>query len=282
MEEDQVVLEEAGEEQEQEQEPQTPQVDPEVEKRAQMMGWVPKETFRGDPARWKPAEEFVQRADELMPIMKGQLRKYEDTISSLQNEVMSTRKTMEQVIKMGEKVSEREYQKARADIIRAQAEAVAAGDAEKWQQLEAEKDKLEPPQKIEVRPPTTQQMDGNENPVFKQWHADGNDWYLSDPAMTRYANAFAAENQNPGIPYVQWLNMVKEEVKNAFPHKFENPNRAKAAAVDGGAQRGANPGRPKAKGYNDLPADARIQCDKFVTQGLLSKEQYIKDYFEEV
>jgi hypothetical protein len=75
--------------------------------------------------------------------------------------------------------------------------------------------------------------------------------------------------------------MVKEGVKEAFPHKFDNPNRNKAASVDGGANRGASTGRPKSKTYNDLPADAKMQCDKYVNQKLMTKEKYIQEYFEE-
>jgi hypothetical protein len=261
-------------------EEQAPVVDPETEKRAKMMGWQPKEKYPGPPFKWLPAEEYVSRAEELMPIMKGQLRKYEDTISSLQTELGTTRKTMEKVVKMSEKVAQREYEKAKNDLIKAQAEAVAAGNTSEWARLEGEKDKLEPPEKVEVPQAQAQNMQGEANPVFKQWHVD-NDWYLSDPAMTRYANAFAAENQNPGIPYIQWLNMVKEGVKEAFPHKFDNPNRNKAASVDGGANRGASTGRPKSKTYNDLPADAKMQCDKYVNQKLMTKEKYIQEYFEE-
>jgi len=267
-------------EEEQPPQEQPPQIDPDTEKRAKMMGWVPKEQFKGDATRWKPADEYVARADEMMPIMKGQLRKYEDKISFLQTELVGTRKTIEKIVKVNEKVAQREYEKAKNDLIKQQAEAVAAGNTSEWARLEGEKDKLEPPEKVEVPQPQGQQMNGEPSPVFKEWHVD-NEWYHSDPAMTRYANAVAQENQNPGIPQMQWLNMIRDSVKEAFPHKFENPNRNKPAGVDGGANRGGGGGRPKTKNYNDLPADAKIMCDKYVNQKLMTKEQYVKEYFEE-
>jgi hypothetical protein len=35
------------------------------------------------------------------------------------------------------------------------------------------------------------------------------------------------------------------------------------------------------KSYAALPDDAKKACDRFVKQGLMTKEQYIKDYFGE-
>jgi len=267
-----------GQSEEQEQE-QPPIADPEVEKRARLMGWMPKENFKGDPERWQPADAFVKRADELMPIMKTQLRKYEDRISRQDTELSEVRKTLERIAKTSEKAMERAYEQAKSDIIKKQAAAVAAGDTETWANLEQEKDKLEKPEKIEVKP--TETRPNEENPMFKSWHQE-NEWYLTDPAMTRYANAYAQENANAGIPYTQWLEMIEGAVKEAFPHKFNNPARKTPAPVDAGSNRGNLPGRPKAKTYNDLPAEAKTICDRQVRDGLFkSREDYVKIFFEE-
>ena len=32
------------------------------------------------------------------------------------------------------------------------------------------------------------------------------------------------------------------------------------------------------KSYNNLPSDAKSACDKFVKQGLMTKEQYVAEY----
>jgi hypothetical protein len=39
--------------------------------------------------------------------------------------------------------------------------------------------------------------------------------------------------------------------------------------------------KPRKKGYIDLPAEARAACDKFVAQKLMSRDQYLSDYFGE-
>lgn len=257
------------------------QADPEVEKRARMMGWVDKDGFKGDPERWRPADEFVKRADELMPIMRTQLRKYEDKFSKLTEELTTTRQTVEKVVKMSEKAGKIAYEQAMADITKRQLEAVAAGDTQKWMELEEGKRKVEKPEPIKIEQPA-QTTPNVETPEFKAWHVD-NDWYLNDPVMTRYAHAYAQENPNPGGPstFRGWLDGVRSAVAEAFPHKFANPNRGRPAGVDGGAQRGGGAGGGRKKSYNDLPAEAKAQCDKYISsiKGY-TREKYVADYFE--
>ncbi len=257
-------------------ETQESQANAEVEDRAKKMGWIPKDQFKGDPERWRPADQFVRRADELMPIMRVQLKKYEDKISNLETEVRTTKGTMQKIVSMADKVGQREYERAKADLTKKQVEAVAVGNVEEWSKLEGEKDKLEKPEPVQVEKP----MQEPENPQFKTWHVD-NDWYLSDSAMTRYANAVASETPKMAS-YTDWLRVVETAVKEAFPHKFTNAARGKPAAVDGGNTRGGGGGRPRGKSYNDLPSDAKTQADKYVSQGLFkTREDYVKSYYAE-
>src|SRR5512137_545580 len=119
----------------------------------------------------------------------------------------------------------------------------------------------------------------DENPVFKNWRASGNDWYMKDEQMTRYANAFAEEHRNPDIPYDKWLDKVGEAVREAFPSRFENSARNRPPSVDGGSTRGGGSGRPRGKTYGDLPQDAKMQCDKDIARGIIkSREHYTKLY----
>jgi len=269
---------EEQEEQEEQGKQQLPQVDPEIEKRAEMMGWVPKEQFKGDPNRWRPAEEWVQRTEEMMPIMRAQMKTYESTIESLRTELKSSKDTMKKLVKIADTVGQREYERAKQNLIKQQMDAVQNGNTEAWAKLEQEKEKLEKPEEIKYEEPT--QTHDEENPIFKEWHLS-NDWYLKDEEATLYANAMGQKMQDPSIPYDQWLQRIENAVKKAFPHKFENPMRKAAATVDGGSQVASQAEQTnKKKGYKDLPADAKAQCDKLVGRGLLTKEQYVSDYFE--
>ena len=68
-------------------------------------------------------------------------------------------------------------------------------------------------------------------------------------------------------------------------HTFFNPRGRKTSAVDSGVNRGGGSGGllvAEGKTYNDLPSDAKIECDRFVaTIKGYTREKYVTDYFEE-
>lgn len=258
------------------------EVDQQIVEKAQRMGWIPPEQFKGSKDNFVPADKFVQRAEEMMPIMKTQLNKYDEKVQKYESEIMglkstldAQKKTTEKLVKMSKTISERAYEQAKKDLVRQQAQAVSDGDVEKWQALEEQKDKLEKPDPIEMEKEPVQQ-----NPVFDQWH-QGNDWYLKDSDMTIWANGYAQQiqTQSPTMPYDQVLKTVETKAKEVFSHKFENPNRQQPPVVDSG--NGSVDVKPNKKTYNSLPADAKAACENVVAQGLMTKEEYVKEYFSE-
>jgi hypothetical protein len=250
------------------------EISAEVVQRAKGMGHIPKEEFRGDPEKWVPADKYVERAENLMPILKSQLGKYEGEISSLKATVDSQKKTTEKILKMNEKTQELAYDRAVKDVTEKQAKFVEDGNVDEWRRLENEKEKIERPEPVVVEEPV-------QNPVFDQWKVS-NDWYLKDQKLTEYANYRGEKIQaeNPTFAYSDVLSKVEAEIKETFPDKFENPNRAKPSVVDSGATREIV--AKKGSGYSDLPSDAKTICDQNVSQGLYkSKEDWVKSYSEE-
>jgi len=262
---------------------ETQDISPELIEKAQRMGWIPPDEFKGDKSRFVPADKFVQRAEEMLPIMKTQLTKYDEKVQKYESEIMglkssldAQKKTTEKLVKMSKSISERAYEQAKKDLTKQQAQAVADGDVEKWQSLEEQKDKLEKPEPIEVEKEPVQQ-----NTVFDDWHR-GNDWYLKDSDMTLWANGYAqvVQSENPQMPYNQVLKMVESKAKDVFSHKFENPERHKPATVDT-SNSGSVETKAPDKSYRNLPADAKAACDNIVEQGLMTKEEYVKEYFSD-
>ena len=257
--------------------PEIPEIATEVIDRAKGMGWIPEEEFRGDKKRWRPADEYVQRADEMLPIMKSQMTKYETKIGTLEAKLESQAKTSEKLLKMSERVGQESYERARKDITRQQVQAVADGDVESWQRFEDQKDELKPPEPITPEEPVEEPL----NPAFKPWH-DKNDWYLSDEDLTDFANMYS-NKINPGgkMDAAELYAKVEQKVKSAFPHKFANPNRANPSPVDSPSLSGTE--QPTGgKTYADLPEDAKKQARVWVADGTFkTKEDYAKSYFEE-
>jgi len=119
----------------------------------------------------------------------------------------------------------------------------------------------------------------NDN-VFKEWHGQ-NEWYLNDEESTIYANAIVSSKPDlKRLPYREYLETVGGAVKKAFPHKFENPNRGRPSAVDGGSVRSGFT-KPQGHTYASLDREARETCDRLVKQGRMTRDQYVKSYFSE-
>lgn len=259
---------------------------PEVIDRAKGMGWIPEEEFKGDKARWTPADKYVERAETLQPIMKAQMRKYEEKLTSqsrqleeLNSTLASQKETTEKIIKMGDKVQEEAYNRAKRELTQKQVQAVSDGDVDAWQKIEDQKEGLVKPEPTVVEPV---QQQNQTMPGFKEWH-DDNDWYLKDEDLTRYANAYSDEikQTSPNLTYSQHLEAVEKKTKEAFKSKFENQNRKAASAVTEGGISGGDTGS-RNKSFNDLPADAKAQCKKYVSEGLFKDNAaYVESYFEE-
>lgn len=245
----------------------------EAETKAREMGWVPKEQFRGDPDRWVDADEFVKRGENMVPILKERL-------NHALGQIREMRETFEEFKEYATKREQKRVEKAIKELEQRRREAVESGDVEAFDQVDKEYRELnesmreEPkkaPQKAD-EPPTA-------DPVVKEW-TERNPWFNKDQDAADFAvmaeKRISAEN--PGMPLSEVLEKVTERVRKRFPEHFENPRRNQPGAVEGGTQAGRGKGK---KTYADLPADAKAHCDRFVKQGLLTREAYVQDYFGE-
>src|SRR5512147_2247315 len=88
---------------------EAPKVDPKVEERARIQGWVPKEEFRGDETRWISADEFVKRADHMMPILKSVNRKLENQVVETNRKLAETKELVEKMVKINSKYIDDSY-----------------------------------------------------------------------------------------------------------------------------------------------------------------------------
>lgn len=264
------------------------QLSQEMEDRARGMGWIPKEEFKGDESRWTPANEYVERAETLMPVMRSQMRRYEDDLKTRNQELATTsaelktlRETMSKVIETNQKVSEREFDRALATLKKEQVTAVSEANPERWQELEAEKDRLieNKPQAIEIPQANTPPQGGD---VTESWKKD-NPWFGTDPEMASYAASIEnfVANANPTLSSRDILDKVTEEVKLRYPDKFKNPNRRNPPTVDGGGSlRGGGDLKGAQKTFADLPDEARKACAALISSVPgYTKEKYVLDYF---
>lgn len=255
------------------------------EQRARISGWRPEDEFKGDPDRWTDAETWNKRTDEVLPIMKASNKRLEADLISTKAELENLKRVMNSVVKAGEKVSNREYDRAIETIRKEQAQAVTDQDGAKFHELEEKKAQLEKPT---IAKPIQNQPQA-EHPDFQSWKAD-NPWYDANPDMQLYADTQVPfiVSQNPNLTGRAFFDAIKEEVERRFPERFKNPKRKKKSNVDdGGDTRDGAGGGKKGKSYSDLPDDAKKYCDNLIKdmKGYKTpdeiKKQYAEDYFGE-
>jgi len=246
---------------------------PEDVDRARRMGWIPKESFKGDPGKWRPASEFLKRGDEELPIARERLRKLDQKLNDIQS-------NMSEFVKFTRAAAQREADAKIAELQAAKDEAFDKGDKEAF--LDADKALKE----IETKPVETKEKVKAEPPPEIQNWFDANPWYQSDKKMQAYADHIAdfikrETELDTGAPLLgtPLLERVRQEVERKFPDKFSNPNRQRPGAVgSAGGNLTDHAGGKKGKSFHDLPREAQVTCNNWVSQGLGTKEEYLKFY----
>src|SRR6478752_6584298 len=91
------------------------------EAEAKEHGWTAKEDFKGDPARWVDAKTFVEKADEVMPLLRKKTEVLNRRVEDLE-------KTIRQQTRLLSTAEKRAYDQAVADLKEKQERAVEDGD----------------------------------------------------------------------------------------------------------------------------------------------------------
>lgn len=250
-----------------------PEVAPEILAKAEKMGWTPKDQFKGDPAKWRPADEFVERGENMLPILRAANKKNEREIADL-------KATVKQFADYQGQVEKKAYDRAVADLKAARAAAIKAGDGEAFDKLDEKLDELK-----QDAPKAKRDDKEAEDEVFNAWLSK-NKW-AEDKKLQIVGRAIAEALVEDGetAKGTDLLDLVTKEMKVRYPEKFENQRRNAAPSVEGGA----GPRRSGGKSYADLPADARAACDRMAKNGFPDdpkkqadfKAGYVKNYHAE-
>lgn len=238
----------------------TPEVVDSYTQQAIEQGWKPKEEYQGDPDKWKPAKEFVER---------GELFKKIDTMGK---ELKETRRALQMLKEHHNKVKEVEYSKAVNELKQLQKKHLEEGNSDGYLETTELLTDLKAEQKARevVEAVTPAQPD----PRFISWVED-NKWYNNNPEMRQYADSigmgYASTHRNVSPEDV--LIYVTKEVKERFKDKFINPNRAKSTLV-GSSNTSAG---TSTKNDIELTDDERRVMNTFIRTGVLTKEEYLSE-----
>lgn len=238
-------------------EQEQPEVSP-IELRAKELGWRPKEEFSGEDDNFVDAKEFVQRQPlfEKIEHQSRELKNMKKSLNALQGHYT--------------KVQEVEYQRALAALQASKAEAINEADGQRAVQIDAQIDKAK--NEFQRIKQAEQAAPDNDPAEFVSWK-EKNTWYEKDESMRLLADAYGLKLSKEGLSPPEVLKAVAKKVKDEFPHKFVNPNKANApdVGVSGGS------GRSSSNERFELSDMERSIMNTLVRDGTMTKDQYIAD-----
>lgn len=231
-----------------------------VESLARELGWKPEAEWRGPKDNWTPADEFIRSK-----VSKG---------DRLYDEVKGLKDTVQRIGRTSATIAERAIQEHRRELEERFNQAVQDGDTEAAMRASDELRRAKEP---------VQQAD---DPIAA--FVSRNSWWGAHERATDLAKAKAAEVAKRGGSVEDELAAAETAVRRAFPELFEadadaepkpRTERRQAPPVQGG-QRTAQ-SAPRAKGFNDLPPDAKRAAQDFARRGRCTLEEYAATYYEE-
>jgi len=267
--------------------PQDAPQEPTYESEARAQGWVAKEEFRGSEDDWVDAETFVRRGKEIMPILRKNNEKLLKELGEAKKAAEEAREAAKEFREFQKQQFERKTKELEAqlqELKQAKRDAITNGDGDraiaiddamdelKEQRLEAKEELKAAEAKAKEVPQVTA------DPALNAW-MDKNDWFGTDSRMTGIANGLGVtlRQENPNLNGQAFLDRLDQELAEVFPDKFgkkRTPNPMEGTP-NGTARPSVSSGK---KTYTNLPAEAKAACDKFVKQGLMTKEQYVAEY----
>lgn len=258
-----------------EDQPQTDSRDFEAE--AREMGWVPETEFNGPKERWKPAQQFVEDGEKILPIVRSQLKRTQDEMAKKEADFQKRLERLDKVTKTTMERMKAQHKTELERIKAAKEAAVESGDVQAYKKLELQEMELGDAPDIPEEPAG----DSNEE-ALDSW-VSKNAWYKEDfekaDEATRYSQWLA--QKNPKISLADNLAQTEAHMRKKHPELFgdKKPAANGHAAVDGGSDFPTSPQRGK-KGASQLPSEARAAGEKFVKDGLFKNlEEYAKEYF---
>lgn len=273
------------------------------ETKALSMGWVPKEKFRGDEAKWVDAKTFVDRGEHFLPILQANNRRLQEDnqrtvqeVKRLESLLVASSESIEELKKFHEADTRAKVEQQREKLLRELKKAKADDDVdaevEITDQLTRVNATLQKEEKREEKAPTKKDdAPPDLDPAFLSWQSQPeNAWFGKDRERTEEAIAVAQYFRAKGdrTTGAAFYEKVAERVAENLGDKPRQP----ADKVGGGRNSGGGGDTGGGKSFKDLPADAKAVCEtqatKLVGEGRAFKtkaewqshyaEQFFKDY----
>jgi hypothetical protein len=265
----------------------------EVVREATIMGWVPKDKFKGDPDKWIPADEFVEFGSKALPLLQHnnkrlqrELLTRDQKIDTLTQQVGTMAQQLEALDRHYSAATKRAVEQSKKQLLTDLREARDSGDVEKEQEilgqldevrdaLKAADKKQETPNKKEA--PQQGKYTDDLDPESQAFVAD-NPWFDTDKKRTK--------------AYLRIVEDMRDEGHTGKGRAFLDEALERLEAQEQGS--GDEPQRPVSKvespngrsgsrstgTFASLPADAKKAChdDADILVGEGKKFKTLKDW----
>lgn len=242
--------------------------------RARAMGWSDKDAWKGDPEKWVDAPAFLERGEQVLPIVNAHNRELRTKLDRTEQQVAAMAQELRNAKAALDAINEERHEDVGGDLETQKAELrvqIAAanrdGDYDKAAELT---DKLTEVN-IELREHKAKPVKKDENtsgagagtgkvhPEIEAFYVD-NPEFATDRRIGRMSLLIAQELREGGDQRIGKAFMEDVKVKTLEALGNTGGGGSRVAAGNGGADRkGANGGA--SKGYGDLPSDAKAACD---------------------
>lgn len=244
----------------------------ETQQEAMSKGWKP-EGVEGKPNL--SAEEFLRNESFLKEIHK------------LKREMGKQTKVIDALKEHNKQTSQKAYDKAVKELKEAKKAAADEEDVKRVVELDDQLEELqEAKRKADQAEAEAVTQDGfseeDFRDAFQSW-TDKNIWYGRRGDMTADAEALYDQysRKNPVSSPEDRFSYVDKEMRKAYPEHFENPNRQKAAVVSTQTRSGKNGGAKMKHTLSEIDEADRAIANTLIRNGVMTEEEYLKDYFQE-
>ncbi len=254
----------------------------EAEAKAGARGWVPKDKYKGDPAKWKDAATFLQAGERF----SGNLQR---EVNDLRAKLADFEGTKAQFIKFHEETVARKNDELKEAIsaLRVQrSQAIGDGEHQLAVEIEDRIDLLKgQQQEVKALPVARPAVDENNNidpnnPVLNEWIDDGNDWFRDDAKLRAFAVQLGSDMRKSGETAQgrKFLDKVTAQMAEEFPRKFAKSQTTRQNGVESG-----NAASSSSSGHSvrDLPAEDLALMKDFIKKGWTTQEKFLANYFTE-
>lgn len=228
------------------------------EAEAKAQGWSP--DFKGDPDKFKSAEQFVKDGENIPAILKSRVDKLEGRVEQL----LDSNQKLNEFSKKAQDRERKEKEKVISELQELRKQAISDGDGDAFDSADKQINELN---KVPDEAPPL-------DPNAQKW-LDSNKWYETNAKLQAFADGMADRIVAEGFTGKAYFDELTKRTKEVFPEEFGNKNREKPNAVSDSVPVADS----SAHTFDALPKEAKEAYATFKRDiPGFTKDQFVEQY----